>query len=131
MQDKVQSSLVATTRSVNGLANEDLSFQRTVDPSVGSKLDAASTRLLCLAGDVLKSSGKFAGQTAPELEDVDDIDISWRGIVDVIDSLLEKADTCLDEYTGLVKRKDAPSSAETVGIAPSYTCPISFPPPSP
>lgn len=113
LQDKIQSALVATTRSANALANEDLSFQRTANPSSGARLDATNERLLQLAGDVLKSAGKFAGQAVPTFEDADDVDIGWRGIVDVVDSLLEKADTCLDEYTGLIKRKDVPT-AESV-----------------
>lgn len=120
LQEKIQSSLVATTRTVNGLANEDLSFQRTVNPSTSARLDATSERLLRLAGDVLKSAGKFTGQTVPSIEDADDVDISWKGILDVVDSLLEKTDTCLDEYTGLVKRKDVPA-AESVSLTSDST----------
>ncbi|KXX76766.1 Exosome complex exonuclease rrp6 [Madurella mycetomatis] len=108
-REAVQSALVKVTRSVNGLANEDLQFQRTVHPSVASQLDHQTDRLLRLASGVLESAGKFTGQRTSRLEDVDDVEIQWRSTVDVIDSLLEKADTCLDEYTGLVKRKDAPT----------------------
>lgn len=114
LQDKIQGALVATTRSANGLASEDLSFLRTVDTSVASKLDDNTARLIRLSEELLKSAGSFVGQSAPSIEDADDIDISWRGVVDVIDTLLEKADTCLDEYTGLIKRKDAPTP-EAVG----------------
>lgn len=109
LQDKIQRALVTTTKSANGLAGEDLSFLRTVDPAVASKLDDNTARLLRLSEELLKSAGKFVGQQAPSIEDADDIDISWRGVLDVIDTLLEKADTCLDEYTGLIKRKDAPT----------------------
>lgn len=108
LREAVQSALVKVTRSVNGLANEDIQFQRTVHPSVASQLDHQTDRLLRLASGVLESAGKFTGQRTSRLEDVDDVEIQWRSTVDVIDSLLEKADTCLDEYTGLVKRKDAP-----------------------
>jgi exosome complex exonuclease RRP6 len=38
------------------------------------------------------------------LPDTDAVDASWSSVVDVIDSLLEKADISLDEYTGAVKR---------------------------
>ncbi|KAL2023691.1 hypothetical protein VTK56DRAFT_1405 [Thermocarpiscus australiensis] len=110
LRDSVQSALVTVTRSVNGLANEDLQFQRTVHPSVARLLDQKTGRLLELANGVLNSAGKFAGQRISPLEDVDDVEIQWRSIVDVIDSLFEKADTCLDEYTGLIKRKDAPTN---------------------
>lgn len=110
VRDSVQTALVAATRTVNGLANEDLQFQRTVNPTVGSSLDDKSSRLLQLASGLLKSAGNVTGQRALALDDADDVDISWRSIVDVIDGLLEKADTCLDDYTGLIKRKDAPTS---------------------
>lgn len=115
LRDSVQSALVTVTRSVNTLANEDLEFQRTVHPSVATRLERNTEGLLQLANGVLKAAAQFTAQRDPGLEDVDDVEIQWKGIVDVIDSLLEKADTCLDEYTGLVKRKDAPT-AESVCI---------------
>ncbi|AEO59985.1 hypothetical protein MYCTH_2308740 [Thermothelomyces thermophilus ATCC 42464] len=110
LRDTVHSALVTVTRSVNALANEDLQFQRTVHPSVATRLDQNTERILRLARGVLKSASNFTSQREPQLEDVDDVEIQWKGVVDVIDSLLEKSDTCLDEYTGLVKRKDAPTA---------------------
>lgn len=106
LQDKIQASLVSTTKAVQRIANEDLGFQRTVNPASGDRLEEQSTRLLSLSTDLLKSAAKATGQkSVGDLDDAEDVDIQWRGIVDVIDGLLEKADTCLDEYTGLVKRK--------------------------
>jgi exosome complex exonuclease RRP6 len=106
LQEKIQASLVSTTKAVQRIASEDLGFQRTVNPSTGDRLEEQSTRLLSLSSDLLKSAAAATGQkNAGELEDTEDVDIQWRGIVDVIDGLLEKADICLDEYTGLVKRK--------------------------
>lgn len=106
LQEKIQASLVSTTKAVQRIASEDLGFQRTVNPSTGDRLEEQSTRLLSLSSDLLKSAAVATGQkNAGELEDAEDVDIQWRGIVDVIDGLLEKADICLDEYTGLVKRK--------------------------
>jgi hypothetical protein len=118
LRDAVQSTLVSVTRAVNTLANEDLQFQRTVHPSVATRLDQNTDRLLKLASGILKSAGTFTAQREVQLEDVDDVEIQWKGVVDVIDTLLEKSDTCLDEYTGLIKRKDAPT-AESV-------CPSQF-----
>ncbi|KAK3321563.1 ribonuclease H-like domain-containing protein [Apodospora peruviana] len=109
LQETVQKALVATTRTANGLANEDLQFQRTANPTVGNQLEEKSERLLQLASGLLKSAGKATNQSILALDDADDVEIQWKGIVDVIDSLLEKADTCLDEYTGLIKRKHAPT----------------------
>lgn len=106
LQEKIQASLVSTTKAVQRIASEDLGFQRTVNPSTGDRLEEQSTRLLSLSSDLLKSAAVATSQkNVGELEDAEDVDIQWRGIVDVIDGLLEKADICLDEYTGLVKRK--------------------------
>ncbi|EGO55710.1 hypothetical protein NEUTE1DRAFT_86290 [Neurospora tetrasperma FGSC 2508] len=112
LRESLQAALVATTRTANSIASEDLQFQRTVNPTVGGQLDNSSGRLLSLANGLLKSTANLTGQKVGALEDADDVDIQWRNIVDVIDSLLEKADTCLDEYTGLIKRKDAPTPAD-------------------
>jgi exosome complex exonuclease RRP6 len=106
LQAKIQGALVSTTKAVQRIASEDLGFQRTVNPSTGDRLEEQSTRLLSLSGDLLKSAAIGTGQkNVGDLEDAEDVDIQWRSIVDVIDGLLEKADICLDEYTGLVKRK--------------------------
>ncbi|KAF4900111.1 Exosome complex exonuclease rrp6 [Colletotrichum fructicola] len=110
LQEKVQSALVATTRSVNRIAAEDLAFQRAVNPGVGDDLDAKTERLLELSTTLLKSAASVCGLNAPNLEDADDIDMRWRSVVDVVDSVLEKADTSIDEYTGAIKRKDAPTA---------------------
>ncbi|KAF6817930.1 exosome complex exonuclease [Colletotrichum plurivorum] len=109
IQEKAQTALLATTRSVNRIAAEDLAFQRAVNLGVGDELDAKTERLLELSTTLLKSAAQVFGLTAPELEDADDIELRWRGIVDVVDSVLEKADTSIDEYTGALKRKDAPT----------------------
>jgi exosome complex exonuclease RRP6 len=108
LQERVQKALVATTRTVNSLANEDLSFQRTASSDIADQLDEQDERLLSLSNRLLKTAAKVTGQKPPDLEDSDDVDTYYKSIVDVIDGLLERADTCLDEFTGLVKRKDAP-----------------------
>lgn len=106
LQDAVQASLISTTRTVNRIANEDLTFQRTANPQTGDRLEDLSTRLLGVSSELINAAAKANGQRNVEsLEDTEDVDIQWAGIVDVIDGLLEKADTALDEYTGRVKRK--------------------------
>ncbi|KAF6798761.1 3'-5' exonuclease, partial [Colletotrichum sojae] len=104
IQEKAQTALLATTKSVNRIAAEDLAFQRAVNPGVGDELDTQTERLLELSTTLLKSAAQVFGLKAPELEDADDVDLRWRGIVDVVDSVLEKADTSIDEYTGALKR---------------------------
>lgn len=113
LQEKVQAALVTTTRTVNRIASEDLAFQRTANPRVGDRLEELSAQLLSVSRDLVNSSAKAYGQRAVgSIEDTEDVEIQWTGIVDVIDGLLEKADTALDEYTGRVKRKmDLPEPA--------------------
>lgn len=108
-QESIQAALVKATRSSNSIAAEDLNFQRRSNPAAGEGLDEATERLLALSTSLLKSAAKGTNNAAPQLEDADDVDAHWSRVVDVIDTLLEKADTCLDEYTGLVKRKAAPT----------------------
>lgn len=110
LQEGIQKALVSTVKSVNRIAAEDLSFQRTVNPNVGEQLDEKSSRILSLSTRLLQSASRACGGKAPKLEDNDDVDMHWRGVVDVVDSVLEKADTALDEYTGLIKRKEPPTS---------------------
>ncbi|RMZ70529.1 exosome complex exonuclease Rrp6 [Pyrenophora seminiperda CCB06] len=71
---------------------------------VGTQLDAQNARLLHIAQRLLENAAASSDAVGPKLPDVEAIDTNWRGVVDVIDSLLEKADTSLDEYTGLVRR---------------------------
>jgi exosome complex exonuclease RRP6 len=109
LQEKIQAALVKATRTSNQVAAEDLNFQRRSNPAAAEQLDDASERLLSLSTSLLESATKGAAAKLPQLEDPDDVEVHWSRVVDVIDSLLEKADTCLDEYTGLVKRKAAPA----------------------
>lgn len=112
LQEQIQSALIATTRSVNQISSEDLAFHRSLNPEVGKELDETSSRLLGVAQSLLNSAASVSGLKVPALEDTDDVENNWRGVVDVVDSLLEKADTCLDEYTGVIKRKGTITTEE-------------------
>lgn len=114
LQDEIQAALIATTRTTGQISSEDLGFQRSLNPDVGTALDEQTDRVLALASALLKSAASISELRAPVLQDSDDVETNWRGVVDVVDSLLEKADTSLDEYTGVIKRK-APILADTVG----------------
>jgi exosome complex exonuclease RRP6 len=108
LQDQVQSALILATRIAGQISSEDLGFQRSLKPELGTFLDEQSERLLALSNDLLASAASISGIRAPVLEDQDDVENNWRSVVDVIDSLLEKADTSLDEYTGVIKRRASP-----------------------
>ena len=121
-QDKLKSSLVQVTRTVGQLSSEDLNFHRTSSAEFTESLDEQSERILALTSAVLKAASTGTDITAPALDNEDSIDDNWRGVVDVIDSLLEKADACLDEFTGVIK-KLSPSQedqAPVVKKAPNF-----------
>lgn len=106
VQSSVQSSLVATTRAASTLAHEDLPFHRSLSSTLAHTLDRQNARLLGLASGLLATAtaAEETVRPAPSLKDVDAIDGNWRAVVDVVDSLLERADTALDEFTGAVRR---------------------------
>lgn len=120
LQDGAQKSLVSAVKSVNRISAEDLSFQRTVNPDAAEHLDEKSARLLDISTRLLQSAARACGVKAPRLEDAEDVDVNWQGVVDVVDSVLEKADTALDEYTGLIKRREPPNgdSVSTCNLRP-------------
>jgi methyl-accepting chemotaxis protein len=121
LQDQIQSALIATTRSTGQIVGEDLGFHRSFNPAVGTALNEQSERMLALARELLKSAASISELRAPVIEDVDDVDNNWRNIVDVVDSLLEKSDTCLDEYTGVIKRRD-PTVEQTPQVCSGILC---------
>ncbi|KAF2871013.1 exosome complex exonuclease-like protein Rrp6 [Massariosphaeria phaeospora] len=104
LQESITAALVSTTRSTTRIGGADIAFQRSLDPAIGDALDAQNARLLQLAQRLLQNAAASSDAVGPPLPDVDAIDGNWKGVVDVIDSLLEKADTSLDEYTGVVRR---------------------------
>ena len=120
IQGKISTTLVKATRTSNAIGAEDISFQRSANPTTSNELDDLDSRLRAITGDLIESSTQQDNK-APRgllpLDDADDIDLKWNLIVDVLDSVLEQADTTLDEYKGLIKRKEAPTaSTESVSI---------------
>jgi len=118
LQDQIQAALITTTRTAGQISSEDLGFQRSLNPEVGTALDEQSERVLVLVNALLKSAASISELSAPTLQDTDDVENNWRGVVDVVDSLLEKTDTCLDEYTGVIKRKGLTAVEQVGGYVP-------------
>ena len=118
LQSNISAALVSTTRSASQLAAEDLPFHRSLDARLGSSIDRQNARLLALATRLLGSAtaSEESVRAAPTLRDIDAVDGNWRAVVDVVDSLLERADTALDEFTGAVKRL-SPGAEEKVCYA--------------
>ena len=103
-RDKVISSLRNVTKAAGQLAAADLSFHRSSSGALSSNLDSQNKRLLQLTNRLLRAATADSTNEPPRLSDAEDVDDNWRSIVDTIDDLLEKADACLDEYTGVIKR---------------------------
>ncbi len=104
IKNAISSALVDTTRTVGQIANEDLAFQRSSNPSIVPLLEQQSSRLLQLTRRLTRTATSGTDITAPQISDPESVEDKWMGFVDVFDNLLEKADACLDEYTGAVKK---------------------------
>jgi exosome complex exonuclease RRP6 len=129
LQDSISAALVSTTRSATRLSAADIPFQRSLDPAVGTALDEQNARLLQLAQRLLQNAAASSDAVGPKLPDVEAIDANWKGIVDVVDSLLEKADTSLDEYTGVVKRLAQGGESAAPAKSRAAALPKTFPKP--
>ena len=118
IKDTISTALVDTTRTVGQISSEDLAFHRSSNPAFVPLLDQQNSRLLHLARRLTKVATTGTEVAEPKFSDPDSIDDNWRGIVDVFDNLLEKADACLDEYTGVIKRF-SPSQEDRIKKAAS------------
>lgn len=114
-EDQLKSTLVQVSQTVKQLSSEDLSFHRTWSSEFSDALDEQSDRFLALTSGVLKAATAGTDVAAPVLRNEESIEDNWRGVVDVIDALLEKADACLDEFTGVIK-KLSPSQEERASL---------------
>jgi exosome complex exonuclease RRP6 len=113
-------ALLTTTRTTSRVCAEDLAFQRSFDPAIATALDGQHARILALAERLLANAAAGTDLVNPRLADADAVDARWRGIVDVVDSLLERADMCLDEYNGVIKRSAQGPEQVCVASAVSY-----------
>lgn len=117
MKAGISPALVHITRTAGRIAAEDLAFQRSINPAVTPKLDKQNRRLLHIVNGLGKNATIGTELTAPQLSDADSVEERWQGLVDVLDSLLEKADACLDEYTGIIKKSNVSGEASSIGNA--------------
>jgi len=104
LQETLQAALVSTTRTATAINAGDIPFQRSLDPDLAEALDEQNARLLRLVERMVDAATVSESAPRPKLPDADSIDGNWKEVVEVLDSLLEKADTSLDEFTGTVKR---------------------------
>lgn len=126
LKDDVSSSLLDVTRTAGQIAAEDLGFQRSSNPAITPLLDKQNGRLLRLVRNLSQASTAGTDIQTPNVSDIDTLEEKWHGLVDVFDSLLEKADACLDEYTGVIKRRDTPKELNTPATAKKASPPKSY-----
>jgi exosome complex exonuclease RRP6 len=128
-QERITSSLLDVTRTAGQISAEDLSFHRSANRPLSRSLDAQNTRLLRLTQKLIKAAATTGSNiNPPKVQNAEDVDDNWRGLVDVIDDLLERADACLDEYTGVVKRlSPAPQDGANTLAAANETRSKRFP----
>ncbi|QSL64779.1 hypothetical protein MERGE_002081 [Pneumocystis wakefieldiae] len=102
-QDRLYDSLVSATKAVTVIGSQDINFYCSLDPYFASSLANCNKRFLDLINYIvhLVSSERFG-----KIEDHDDLNYKWLDIIDVIDSLFEKADISLDEFTEFFRRSD-------------------------
>jgi exosome complex exonuclease RRP6 len=86
-QAKLLKQLVQTTKAASAVGSHDISFERSIDSTFDSNLNAVTDRLLSLSNQLLR----FAGLAGEEFEDEEDLGDRWGEVVDVVDGLLERA----------------------------------------
>ena len=118
-QNGISSTMVEIIRTTTHIANEDLAFHRSSYPSITVLLDQQNTRLLQLTRRLTESATSETEILTPPFKDIESIDDHWKNIVDVFDDLLEKADICLDEFTGVVRRLSPSQEERLRKAAPS------------
>ena len=121
LSDVVSSALLDVTRTVGQISNEDLAFHRSSNPALVQPLEAQTQRLVRLTQSLITTASLGTEIIAPEIADVDSVEDNWKGLVDVLDNLLEKADACLDEYTGFVQKISAKQEEQSKNFAPKST----------
>lgn len=134
----LQSQIQPLTRTAAQLPGpSDLSFHRSLDRSLLKDLDTTKDDILstlnALLGSIsskaINGKGKSAVDDAWELKADDLIDANGfsRKLGDIVDTLIERADTKLDEYQGKVKptsetsktRGEKAGTGEKIGSVPA------------
>ena len=115
----VSLALIDTTRTAGLISNEDLAFQRSSKPSIVPLLERQNSRLLGLARKLTRSAALGTEVADPHFIDADSVEDNWKGIVDVVDNLLERADACLDEYSGVIRKSSTGQEEQTKKITPA------------
>ena len=119
MHDNATAALINVTRTAGQIAKEDLGFLKVSNPRLARALNKQNGRLLSLARGLSRSASESTDIHPPELARAESVNDEWRRVVDVLDNLLEKADMCLDDYTGVIKKQgpeqDTANGSRSIG----------------
>lgn len=115
-QEKVTQALINATRTASQVGNEDLGFHRSSSVKASRGLDAENEHLLRLTNKLLKAATQDTVIKPPRIKSLDGVEDNWKGLVEVIDDLLYKADSSLDEYSGMIQK---PSPVDDGATTPS------------
>lgn len=101
-QKDASAALVALIRTAKALTSGDLPFNRSLDPHFAATLDSTNSHILTLINALVRNVN--VAVPAEPFEDAESLEARWAAVSDVVDSLLERADMCIDEYSGTVNR---------------------------
>jgi hypothetical protein len=91
-QTSLFKSLVSATAAVNSIPVGDVGYFRSLDRSFAKELDQATASTLYLGNSLLEQCTLNAGiEASTSFEDVDDVVRGYGSVIDVCDSLLDKA----------------------------------------
>ncbi|RVD84517.1 uncharacterized protein DFL_006266 [Arthrobotrys flagrans] len=96
--------LVKLVKTAKTLSSGDIAFNKSLDAEFSTVLDNTNTKVLGLINDLVRNATDGSDIKFENFEDADSVETRWSVISEVVDFLLEKADMCMDEYTGTVKR---------------------------
>ncbi|KAI8061041.1 ribonuclease H-like domain-containing protein [Gongronella butleri] len=101
-------ALVSASNAANSIKHEDIGFYRSLDRDFATDLDQASATLLSTANELTNHTALDVGHddTNVNIEDIDDINDRFFGVIDVVDSLFERVDLTLDELAGRTRNTD-------------------------
>ncbi|KAF3919281.1 hypothetical protein ABW20_dc0108419 [Dactylellina cionopaga] len=110
-QKDASAGLVKLVKTAKGLSSGDIAFNKSLDSKFGTALDNANITILGLINDLVRNATDGTDIKFENFEDAESVETRWSVISEVVDFLLEKADMCMDEYTGTVKRGVMQTSA--------------------
>ncbi|CAD6585716.1 MAG: exosome nuclease subunit [Alectoria sarmentosa] len=120
LQNSVSLALIGTTRTAGQISSNDLAFHRASNPSTVPLLEQQNSRLLGLARRLTEFAASGTEFTTPHIVSTDSVEDRWKEIVDVVDNLLEKADACLDEYSGIIRKLSPTQEEQIKKAAPDF-----------